>query len=275
VTTPRLQRDVLDRIIRRAVELQFQAGEEGVDSGDGLTEEEILRIGGEVGLDPVYLRRAMGEARAAALTPPTPEEVSLLRRLYGPGVVTATRTVRGDPEHLAPRIHEWLRKRESLSSIRERTGHSMWEPNASWNAQMERAFRRRGHAYDLARFQSLEVILTPLESGWTAVTLRADASNVRGEHALGWGLPFLLGSAIPTWVILGAVMGVPVPLAFLAGAGTGALGVGATLPLARGTVRGALGRLSLALEGFLDRVERDDLTSGKSENPISEFLGRL
>lgn len=271
----RHQRDALDKIIRRAVELQFQAGEESSEAGDGLTEAEIFRIGGEVGLDPVYLRRAMGEMKSEALAPRSEPETSMIARAYGAGTIQVSRAVQGSVEHLGPRLNDWLRRRESLVPLRERMGSSVWEPNASWNAQMERAFKRRGHSFDLARVKTLEVGFGPLEPGWVAVTLRADLRNVRGEHALGWGVPLAMAAAVPTGLVLGLAAGTPVLLALIGAAGAGVLGVGATVPLARGTYGAYTGRLRLAMEGLLDRVERDDLTSRSGDNPLTQFLGRL
>jgi hypothetical protein len=273
-SSPRHRREALDRIIRRAAELQFQATEEGADVSDGLTEDEILRIGGEVGLDPGHLRRAMSELRADTLAPEMAPESSVLARFYGEGTFQVSRAVRGEIERISPRLHGWMRQRESLVPIRERVGASMWEPNASWNAQMERAFKRRGHTYDLARVKALEVQMVALEPGWILVTLRADLRNVRGEMALGWGIPFLMGAAVPTGVVLGVVAGFPAPLALLGSAGAGLLGVGGTLPFARATFGAYAGRLKLAMEGLLDRVERDDLEVRSSGNPLSQFFER-
>src|SRR5260370_33172186 len=52
-----ISREALDRIIKRAAELQ--AGER--DVGDGLTSNEVLALGKDVGIPDRYLRQAMLE----------------------------------------------------------------------------------------------------------------------------------------------------------------------------------------------------------------------
>ncbi len=257
---PTLRRQELDRIIRRAAELQFQESEAGGDAEE-LTEAEILRIGQEVGLEPGHLRQALGELRAEQLTPTLPEERGVLARVAGPARVQAARAVRGAVAELSPRLHDWLRRNESLTPLRERAGSSLWEPNQGFTAQMQRGFNLSGKNYELARGKSLEVSVVPLEEGWVLVTLVADLSNVRTEHGVGWGLGAGLGS-------LGAGVGVALVVSFppaaivgtaiAAGIGGGAAGT----TLARRTFAPARARMAVALEGLLDRCERGDFGPG-------------
>ena len=58
----RIDRAALERIIRRAAEIQ--AGER--DIGDGLTEGELMTLGRDVGIPDRYLRQAMLEERSEA-----------------------------------------------------------------------------------------------------------------------------------------------------------------------------------------------------------------
>jgi hypothetical protein len=263
-TPPALRRRELDRIIRRAAELQFHESEGG-DEADELTEAEILRIGEEVGLEPGHLRRALGEVRAEQLTPALREERGLLAGAVGPARVQAARAIPGRVADLSPRLHEWLRRNESLTPLRERLGSSVWEPNQGFTAQLQRGFNLTGRNYELARGKSLEVSVVELEEGWVLVTLVADLSNVRTEHGLGWGLGIGLGS-------LGAGVGVALAVSFppaaivgtalAAGVGGGAAGT----TLARQTFAPARARMAIALEGLLDRCERGDFGPGKRKD---------
>src|SRR2546427_5193932 len=54
-----ISREALERIIRRAAELQAGAQ----DIGDGLTEPEGLALGKDVGIPPRYLHQALLEER--------------------------------------------------------------------------------------------------------------------------------------------------------------------------------------------------------------------
>jgi hypothetical protein len=257
---PALHREELDRVIRRAAELQFQEGERA-DGAEGLSEDEVLRIGQEVGLDSGHLRRALGELRAERLTPALPDERGVMAGFVGPSRVQAARAVAGTVGSVAAQLHAWLRERESLTPLRERDGGSVWEPNQGFTAQIQRGINLSGRSYELARAKRLEVSIVPLEEGWVLVTLVADLSNVRTEHGLGWGLGLGLGGA---GMALGVALAVSFPPAAVVGAALAAgLGGGATgTSLARRTFEPARHRMSLALEGLLDRCERGDFKAG-------------
>lgn len=270
-TRPALRRGELDRVIRRAAELQFQEGERGA-TGEAMSEEEVLRIGQEVGLEPDHLRRALGELRAEQLTPALPREEGVFARVVGPARVQAARAMSGTVATLAPPLHAWLRRNESLTPLRERLGSSVWTPNQGFTAQIQRGINLTGKTYDLAQGKSLEVSLVDLEEGWVLVTLVADLSNVRAEHGFGWGIGLGLGS-------LGVGLAVGVAAAFPPAAivGTalaaGMVGGGGGSTLARQTLAPARARMALALEGLLDRCERADF--GKPPGPDLRFLGLL
>ena len=88
-----LNRDELERVIRRAAELQSREGE---SPEFALDETEVVRIGEEVGLSPRHVRQALADLRAESLLPDLPNETSLAARLWGPGLVRESRVVLGD-----------------------------------------------------------------------------------------------------------------------------------------------------------------------------------
>src|SRR5574341_2340411 len=83
---PRIDRGALERIIRRAAEIQ--AGER--DIGEGLTEPELYALGQDVGIGDRYLRQALMEERTRALVE---TERGPLIWLAGPRRVAAARTI--------------------------------------------------------------------------------------------------------------------------------------------------------------------------------------
>src|SRR5258708_36903369 len=88
-------REALDRILKRAAELQ--AGEQ--DVGDGLTRAELLKLGDDVGIPAQYLRQALLEEQTKAAPEPTG---GLGDGLAGPARVVADRGVPGDPATIEP-----------------------------------------------------------------------------------------------------------------------------------------------------------------------------
>ena len=83
----RLDREALERVIRRATELQ--AGERA--TGDGLTTDEVVALGREVGIPPQHLHQALLEERARTGMDAT----GPLDRVAGPGTIQAQRVVQG------------------------------------------------------------------------------------------------------------------------------------------------------------------------------------
>jgi hypothetical protein len=252
----RVPREELDRIIRRAAELQFHASDGPTEE---LPESEVVRIGREVGLDTQHVRRAMEEARADALAPDLPPDTSLLRRAIGPGRIQLRRVVPGPPAEVETQLVTRLRDRESLHPVRHRGGVSIWEPAEGFLPQLQRGLKWKGHRYDLARARQIEVTVLALEEGFSLVTLTLDLRNLRAEHgggylggfaALGGGAGVAVGIAGLSFPLLGVVA--------LAGAGAG-LGAAGGVPAGRKAFRDQAERVRLSAEGLLDRLERGDL----------------
>ena len=105
---PRIERAAVERIIQRAAELQ--AGDH--DIGDGLTEQELLALGKEVGIPPGLLQQALLEegTRAVAMA-----EQGFTGWLTGPKRVAAQRTVPGNGEEVQAALNHWMTNNELLT----------------------------------------------------------------------------------------------------------------------------------------------------------------
>ena len=90
-------REALDRIIKRAAELQAGAQ----DVGDGLSENEVLALGKDVGIPSRYLQQAMLEERTRAV-------VETRRGFWA--WLTGPRTLAADRE--PSRLHQHPQKAE-------------------------------------------------------------------------------------------------------------------------------------------------------------------
>ncbi len=237
----------LDKVIRRAVELQFAHGDREV--GDGVDEAEAVRIGREVGIEPRHMRRALGEFRAESLVPDAPPDAGLFRSLGGSGFVQASRAVPRSPPEVEEALDEHFREGEALTAIRRRAGRSFWEPAGGVMAGVQRAFQLGGRSYHLAKAASVELAITALEDGFSLVTMTADLRNVRGEH-LWTGL--LAGPAVIGAVGLGVGFALGAPLLAAPAVLAGGWGGGR---IARDQFLKEAGRVLMAMEGILDRVE--------------------
>ncbi|WP_419949577.1 hypothetical protein [Candidatus Palauibacter sp.] len=245
-----ISQEQLERVIRRASELQFRSS---TAVGGSIESQEVVQIGAEVGLDERHVRQALAEVQAASLLPETPEDSGLARRLFGPAIVSASRVVPGTPADVEANLESHLSERELLQRVRSRPGRTLWEPAAGLVPQMRRNLDFTGRGYALAKARSLQVVTEPLENGWSLVTMTADMRNVRTEHA-GWLLTMLplggIGGAVGLTLATGGGL-----LPILGGVVivSGATGLGAGI--ARGGTTQIRRRMELALQGLLDRLE--------------------
>jgi hypothetical protein len=256
---PDVSRGDLDRVIRRAVELQFEDGPERTGS-ERLDEKEVLRIAGEVGIEQRFVVRALGELRAERLLPAPLADPSPLVRFFGEATAQAHRVVPGTLERVDGEIGEHLRTRETLSPVRSRRGQSLWEPHPGVMAELKRSFRFQGHRYELSRVNALHVTISPMEEGFVLVCLAADLRKSRAENATGWAIGFGSGGAVAgvgTGLLVGTVvLGIPALVAAPLFAVPATLaGVFLGLRVGRGPFRKVVERVRQAAEGILDELE--------------------
>ena len=244
-----ISQEELERVIRRASELQFR-GSTAVDGS--IESQDVIQIGAEVGLDERHVRQALAEVQATSLLPETPEDTGLARRLFGPAIVTASRVVPGSPADIEANLEPHLSERELLQRVRTRPGRSMWEPAAGLVPQMRRNLDFTGRGYTLAKARGLQVVTEPVEDGWSLVTLTADMRNARAENA-GWFTLLPLGGIGGGVGITLATGGGILPI--LGGVVLASGCVALATAGARGTVTKLRERMELTLQGLLDRLE--------------------
>ena len=246
-----LNREQLERVIRRAAELQSRAGESPEFE---LDETEVVRIGEEVGLSPRHVRQALADLRAESLLPDLPAETSLAARLWGPGLVRESRVVMGDASAVETKLERYLRDRETLHPIRQRTGHSLWEKSGGLMSSLQRGLDLSGHGHELAKAKAVELFVEQLEPGRSLVTIMVDLRNERTEHAAGWFFAFAPATAAIIATFGTVLTGNPAFVAVGVGIGATAGAVGsATITSKSFEKRRA--RIALLVQGILDRLE--------------------
>lgn len=245
--TPRtIDRAALERIIQRAAELQ--AGE--LDTGEGLSEQEVLKLGGEVGIPGRFLRQALYEETTKG---GLESAHGALARWLGPRLVGASRVVPGEKRLVEPALDEWMTETEAMAVKRRLPDRTLWEPQKGFFAEMKRGFGVGGKSYHLARAAEVSVAVTPLEEGYCHVALTADVSNSRSGVMAGAGT--VAGIGVLSSAILLAAVPAALPLVLLLPGALG-LGIGASIP---GAHRRRAARIQLALEQVLDGLERGEI----------------
>lgn len=242
----------LEQIVRRAAELQNKRGNSGSQL---LTEDEVIEIGRQVGLQPDHVRRAMAEIHAESLAPTPPPGNRMLDAIAGDSRAEVRRVVAGNPVVIQQQIELQLRDREKLSALRRRPTRSVWEASGRVIDRVERFMNLSGKEYTLAESREVHLAVSETEPGWSVVTLSADLTNKRDE------LLYTAGSCVAVAAILAAVfvgeeLGytalVLTSVALLAGLAAAAIGI----PWVRRDIAKRRARVELLLEGLVDQVDR-------------------
>jgi hypothetical protein len=234
-----ISRDALERIIQRAAELQ--AAER--DIGDGLTKDEVLSLGKDVGIPNRYIQQAVLEEQTRSVIE---TGHGFWAWLTGPRTLAAHRVVPGDKVAVEQALGRWMENEESLQVKRRYPDHTSWEPKAGAVASIQRAIGSRGRRYALASAAEIVGQVTQLEPGFCHVGLSADVRPRRERRIQGGAVVFVLGAfaAAAFATFLGAI---------------GLLPAAVLMPTAMLITRHHRAdneRVQISLEQVLDRLER-------------------
>jgi hypothetical protein len=263
----RIDRDAFDRVLKRAAELQAHTR----DIGEGLSEDEVLALGQEVGIPEAQLRQALLEERTRVSVP---DPTGMLDRWISPAAVIAERVVQGTPESVGKGLTRWFEQHEVLVVQRTTVERITWEQASSFASAMKRigwTFNSNRAKPFLDKAELVTALITPLEPGFCQVTLLATLRQSRnGYIAGGVGVASAVAAA---GIVLGA-MGAPL---LLAGALAAPALIGG-LAVSR-AFRPVIERARLGLERALDELERHPLlpTAGDNTRPraIARDLGEV
>lgn len=249
----RLNTEQVEAVVRRAIELQTH---EADTTGDrGVSDEELVRIGGELGIAPAHMRRALAEVSAGP--PPTPGG-----SLLGPARVSASRAVPGRAEAVRAHIERYLVDTQYLAVLRRLPDRTIHEKSGGFQVEVTRVMdatravlsgrrpRRIGAGFDLRTARSVEVFVTPLEGDVSYVTFTLDLGNQRTAYWAG----------INTGVGAGAVAaGVSAAVIIAPPAALVALPImAASMWISRAAYNAVVQRARLHLEALLDHLERGE-----------------
>lgn len=258
----------LERVIRRAAELQFEHGTG--PASEVVPEEEVYRIAEEVGLSRAVVRQALAEVRSDTAEAMLPEGAALARRLWGGAMVRASGVVSGDPEQLESAAGAYLRQHEHLRRVHGRPGHSVWEASAGLVSTVQRTLDVGGRERELAKVRRVELVLDRFEEERCLVVVTADLGNLRTEHAAGWqlglGLPGLSVAAL--LLIFAGIPGL-VAAPFAAGGSVGGALWGSRRTYAQHRVR-----VAAALRALIEHLEREGQAARAEDSTFRDSAGR-
>lgn len=240
-----LTRQEFDAVIRRATELA--AGDtEGAERS--VSEAELFRIAGEVGLSDRHVRLALAEVRSGVASG------NLVDRVFGPALVRASRVVRGSPDALAATLDDFFVATQLLQRVRRGPGILQYRPALDWASQLARAASFTSRKYYIASAKSVEARLEPIDADSTLVELSLEP-GMRNDNLWGAGLgggTAGVGAGIGVGVLLASA---PLGLAIGAGVVTGAaIMTGITWAVGLSHKK-KLVEVQAEAEGILDRLE--------------------
>ncbi|NIM49825.1 MAG: hypothetical protein GTN62_06150 [Gemmatimonadales bacterium] len=241
---PRIDRGALERIIQRAAELQ--AAER--DIGEGLTEQELMKLGQDVGIPAAYLQRALLDERTGAVVRAQPGPVAWL---LGPRRLIANRTIPGQPRRIQEALNHWMTQGELLTVKRRFPDQTSWEARQDVFSTIKRGFQIGGRPYHLTPAKEIVGQVVQLDDERCHVQLVADLSNTQRSHLSGGAT--LAGAGAITSAI-GLTLGVAVPVALIP------LGLGMLVGFVAARRRlTQLERVNVAMEQVLDRLEHGEI----------------
>jgi hypothetical protein len=243
----RIDRGALERVLARAAELQGRSADS--DPSEEFTEEQLIDLGKEVGLNAQNLRQALAEERTRSVLPE--EEHGLIARIVGASRVAASRTVDGKPADVLRNIDAWMQREELLIVKRHHGDRIVWEPRRDFFVGLKRALKAGGRDYALSRAFEVAATTIAVDEARTHVALDADFRTHRSVAVGQIGASSFFGVAATASLL---VMHVFPPLAIVPVVVAPLMGVAG----ARSAHNRVLPRAQLALEQLLDRLERGE-----------------
>ncbi|HJU74604.1 MAG TPA: hypothetical protein VJ717_12720 [Gemmatimonadaceae bacterium] len=249
-----LDRGALERVLSRAAELQAHTAE----PSEGMTEQELIDLGREVGISSDFVRRALAEERTGQNI--LPEKGGALEGMFGPERVHASRVVQGKPAVILAALDEWMQRQESMQSQRRMSDRLTWQPRRDFLGNLQRGFNFRGRAYELVAAGEIAATVAPIDHDRTFVRLDADLAPSRRRSVIGSGVAAGGGAVSASGIVALATLFPEGSLLIggLVGGAWAGFGLLIATSVAR-TQRRKGSRVQIALEQILDRLERDEI----------------
>jgi hypothetical protein len=246
-----LSPDELQRVLRRAAEIEQRERRPDVVAAGQMTRADVTQIAVEVGIAPDAVRHALAELDSGVLTAAPPAR-GWLDRIVGPADVVATRSVPGAVDVVRARIERYFGG--MLMQVKRNLGARglIWEPAGDLWSRLRRALDIGAHL-EVPADSELEtaVVEDPADAGRTLVRLVLRLAEPRRRLAARAAGGVLAGLALGA-AGLAAFHTVPLDvLSALVGSGTAA----ASVASARSRHHHDLGRAETALQRFLDSLE--------------------
>jgi hypothetical protein len=247
-----LARRDFEQVIRRAAELSASEG----DPDEQLSEDEIVRIGQELGLSSKHVQRALYEL------PELTEAPRWYDRYFGPGIFSVNRVVPSPADPTMNRLQDYLITREYLQIMRRRGQAVAFAPADDTLSTLARAFMRPGRRHLIARASRVIVNVQSLPENESHVRFDVDLGEERRQKVKAGFMLGALGGTVLGAVAAGVtavntVIFSPAP-EIMAFTSTFALVTAASVSAAAARFKNRVLMAKFELAGLLDRVEHGE-----------------
>ena len=234
------------------------------DLSEGLTEQDLMALGEDVGIPTQYLQQALVEETSRTRLP---AERGMVAGLFGPKRVGAARRIEMPAGEVRRLLEYWMTDVEMLVVKRRLSNGTAWEPRGDVFSSIRRSIGSGGKRYDLSRAREVAAQVSELDAQSCFVTLVADMSNTFNNHA-GAAAAMTGFGAIST-VIAGAigVIDVVAALPLVAGGSIGLITARARRP--------GVERVYVGLERVLDKLEHKEIKIPKKEEPRGSAIQQI
>ncbi len=263
-----LSPQAVQRVLRRAAELEKRPPEGQSPSTTDVSEAELTAIAAEVGIAPEAINRALAEHRAGALA--VPEPPSLVDRVVGPSQLVFTRTVGGAYATVRAAVDEFLNGQ--LLHMKRNLGDSqIWQASTDFWSRVRRVADMQKRVW----LRDCEIEVATVALGGSQVMVRFTLRLAEPRRRRAWEA---FGGAAAGVAIgaagLAAFHGLPLDALAIVGGGSVSA---SSLIGARRRYHRDLERAQNALERFLDSLEHERVpavtaTSGRAPRRWFDFL---
>jgi hypothetical protein len=263
VPSDKLTRQQVDFVLRRAAEIDTAepAGSHERGPEDGLSVNEVLRLGEEAGLHGGALSQALTELRRGV--PIEPEERGVVAQALGGGRIVVSRLVPAPIDTVRRAVDRFLR--EQLMTIRRHHGPRIeWErAQGIWPGLVRSLDFSKRYAFSLV--SRVETVVAQ-EDRDTSVTFNIDLHDMRRERLTQMGLRSAMAFAVVG--LGGAAMFPGFGFADLVALASGGMAAGGIFALDRRRYLESRNRVALAPERFLDLLtQRQTRRNSTPEDP--------
>lgn len=183
--------DQADKILRRAIELQT---DESTRSVEPIDRARLIRMAGELNVEPDFLLRALAEHQAGVSLDDRLD--SVWQKVLAPDKVMATRVIRGNNSRVGAAAETWFRNHEGLRPRRHFEDGILWEKDSHPITSIRMGLKLGQGTGALRDTRGVTHRVREVKAGEQLVSIEANTAGLRrtGQALLATGAVATVGA---------------------------------------------------------------------------------